>query len=238
MNTVGDLHPVQPLARHRSTSLSTVAGSGRAAYVEAIEVAGPHQSSYGREAAGVFAAAVAAAMAPGATVRSVVDACLRLAHDGTAAAIEAVCSVAEGYRDWSAAAPALRAAVRPFDTLDEDFLRPGLGAHRPSRLHAIEELPVALGILLVAGGDHRETVLGAVNYGRDSDSIANMGGAIAGALGGLAAVPAAWVRAVAEGSMTDRLAPADLMADVAAEVFDLDRQRYEDHRMVLDRLVR
>ena len=97
---------------------------------------------------------------------------------------------------------------------------------------------MALGMLVVAGGDYRERVLGAVNYGRDSDSIANMGGAIAGALGGLAAVPAAWVRAVAEGSRTDLLAPADLMADVAAEVFELDRRRFEAHRMVVDRLVR
>ena len=127
--------------------------------------------------------------------------------------------------------------MRPFDTLGEDFVRPGLGAHRPSRLHAIEELPVALGMLLVADGDYRETVLGAVNYGRDSDSIANMGGAMAGALGGLAAVPAAWLHAVAEGSRTDLLAPADLMADVAAEVFELDRRRFEAHRTVVDQLI-
>ena len=214
------------------------AGSPEAAYAEAIEVAGAHQSSYGREAAGVFAAAVAAAMTPGATAGSVVDASLRVAQDGTAAAIEAVCSVAEEQRHWSQAGPALRAAVRPFDTLGEDFVRPGLAAHRPSRLHAIEELPVALGMLLVAGGEYRDTVLGAVNYGRDSDSIANMGGAIAGALGGLGAVPVEWLTAVTEGSRTDLRAPAEVMADVAAEVFDLDRQRFEAHRNIVELLMR
>src|SRR5689334_24634559 len=36
------------------------------AYAEALDVAGAHQSSYGREAAGVFAAAAAAGAAPGA----------------------------------------------------------------------------------------------------------------------------------------------------------------------------
>jgi len=213
------------------------AGSPEAAYAEAIDVAGAHQSSYGREAAGVFAAAVAEAMRPGATSRSVVEAALRLAHDGTAAAIEAVCSAAEGQKHWSTAGPALRAAVRRFDTLGEDFVRPGLGAHRPSRLHAIEELPVALGLLLVADGDYRETVLGAVNYGRDSDSIANMGGAMAGALGGVAAVPADWLTAVTDGSRTDLIGPADVMADVAAEVFDRDRRRYEEHRSVVESLL-
>ena len=39
------------------------------AYAEAIDVAGAHQSSYGREAAGVFAASVAEAMRPGARSR-------------------------------------------------------------------------------------------------------------------------------------------------------------------------
>ncbi len=37
------------------------------AYAEAVDLAGAHQSSYGREAAGVFAASVAEAMRPGAT---------------------------------------------------------------------------------------------------------------------------------------------------------------------------
>jgi ADP-ribosylglycohydrolase len=44
------------------------AGDPEGAYREAIDMAGAHQSSYGREAAGVFAAAVAASVAPGATV--------------------------------------------------------------------------------------------------------------------------------------------------------------------------
>ena len=49
------------------------AGDPAGAYAEAIDMAGAHQSSYGREAAGVFAAAVAEAMRPEATVDSVVE---------------------------------------------------------------------------------------------------------------------------------------------------------------------
>lgn len=213
------------------------AGNPEAAYAEAIEVAGAHQSSYGREAAGVFAAAVAEAMTPGASVDSVVNVCLRVAKDGTAAAIEAVCAAAEGHRHWSEAWRSLRDAVRRFDTVGEDFAATGLGSHRPSRLHAIEELPVALGMLVVAKGGYRDTVLGAVNYGRDSDSIANMGGAIAGALGGLAAVPSDWLAAVAKGSRIDLLAPGEVMADLAVEVFDRDRRRFETHQQAFDLLV-
>src|SRR5690606_40315497 len=68
--------------------------------------------SYGREAAGVMAAAVAEAMRPGAGPDSVVATCLRLAKDGTRAAIEAVCETARGLGHWDGSFEVLRAAVR------------------------------------------------------------------------------------------------------------------------------
>lgn len=154
------------------------------AYAEALDVSAPHQSSYGREAAGVFAAAVAAACVPGATPESVVTSALSLAKDGTRAAVESVCEVASRHTDFETALVPLRKAVAPFDTVGPDYRAPSLDARRPSRLHAIEELPIALGMLLVGEGDYRRTVLGSVNYGRDCDSIATMAGAIVGALRG------------------------------------------------------
>ncbi|MFC9732096.1 ADP-ribosylglycohydrolase family protein [Streptomyces roseolus] len=195
------------------------------AYAEAIDVAGAHQSSYGREAAGVFAAAVAAACLPGATPRAVVDTALALAKDGTRAAIEAVAEVADRHRDFESALVPLRRAVAPYDSVGPDYRAPGLGARRPSRLHSIEELPIALGMLLVGEGDYRRTVLGAVNYGRDCDSIATMAGAIAGALHGEEAVPAEWAKRVAEASRLDLHAPARSLAAVTAEVFARDAAR-------------
>ncbi|WP_328583741.1 ADP-ribosylglycohydrolase family protein [Streptomyces sp. NBC_00370] len=205
------------------------AGNPAAAYTEALEVAAPHQSSYGREAAGVFAAAVAAAFRPGATPRSVVDDALALAKDGTRAAIEAVCEVAVKHDDFESALAPLREAVAPFDTVGPEYRQPSLGARRPSRLHSIEELPVALGMLLVGGGDFHDTVLGAVNYGRDCDSIATMGGAIAGVLGGAAGVPAEWSEEVARASKLDLTTPADELAVVTREVFDRDVIRRREH---------
>ncbi|GHG17649.1 ADP-ribosylglycohydrolase family protein [Streptomyces filamentosus] len=199
------------------------------AYAEALDVAGAHQSSYGREAAGVFAAAVAAACVPGATPRTVVDTALALAKDGTRAAIEAVAEVAERHRDFESALVPLRRAVAPYDSVGADYRNPGLGARRPSRLHSIEELPIALGMLLVGEGDYRRTVLGAVNYGRDCDSIATMAGAVAGALHGEAAVPADWAKRVAEASRLDLHAPARALAAVADEVFARDTARHRAH---------
>ncbi|MET9153141.1 ADP-ribosylglycohydrolase family protein [Streptomyces griseoflavus] len=196
-----------------------------AAYAEALDIAGAHQSSYGREAAGVFAAAVAAACAPGATADSVVAACLALAKDGTREAIEKVCEVAARHSDFESALRPLREAVAPYDTVGPDYRSPSLGARRPSRLHAIEELPVALGMLVVAGGDFRHAVLGAVNYGRDCDSIATMAGAVSGALG--SPVPEEWAKTVAEASRLDLWEPAVTLTGVTREVFarDVDRRR-------------
>ncbi|MER5961831.1 ADP-ribosylglycohydrolase family protein [Streptomyces sp. NPDC002057] len=200
-----------------------------AAYAEALDVTGAHQSSYGREAAGVFAAAVAAACVPGATPSSVVAAVLALAKDGTRSAIEAVVEVASGQRDFESALAPLRKAVAPFDSVGPDYRSPSLGARRPSRLHAIEELPIALGMLLVGEGDFRRTVLGAVNYGRDCDSIATMAGAIVGALHGESAVPADWAKRVAEASRLDLHAPARALSEVAREVFARDAERRRAH---------
>ncbi|WP_406057577.1 ADP-ribosylglycohydrolase family protein [Streptomyces sp. NBC_01077] len=200
-----------------------------AAYAEALDVAGAHQSSYGREAAGVFAAAVAAACVPGATPSSVVDTALALAKDGTRAAIEAVAEVASRHRDFESALSPLRKAVAPFDSVGPDYRAPGLGARRPSRLHAIEELPIALGMLLVGEGDFRRTVLGSVNYGRDCDSIATMAGAIVGALHGEPAVPSEWAKQVAEASRLDLHAPARALTQVTHEIFAQDLARRRAH---------
>ncbi|RSS35532.1 ADP-ribosylglycohydrolase family protein, partial [Streptomyces sp. WAC07061] len=210
------------------------AGNPAAAYAEALDVAGAHQSSYGREAAGVFAAAVAAACAPGATAGAVVDTALALAKDGTRDAIAAVREVALRHRDFESALAPLRAAVAPYDSVGPDYRAPSLGARRPSRLHSIEELPIALGMLLVADGRYEASVLGAVNYGRDCDSIATMAGALAGALGGESAVPTAWAKQVAEASRLDLHAPAAELAAVAREVFDRDRTRRRAHEAAFD----
>ncbi|MGW6278671.1 ADP-ribosylglycohydrolase family protein [Kribbella sp. NPDC055071] len=214
------------------------AGDPEGAYAEAIELAGAHQSSYGREAAGVFAAAVAAAMTPGATAASAVEAAVGLAKDGTRRAVEAVAEAANGVTDWEQAIPLLRKAIEPFDTVGPDYRDQSLDARRPSRTKAIEELPVALGFVLVSEGDVRRAVLGGTNYGRDADSIASMAGAITGALSGLSGVPADWAAEIAAASKTDLEAPGRVMVSVALELRDADARRWARRTEVLENLTR
>ncbi|GAQ55472.1 ADP-ribosylglycohydrolase [Streptomyces acidiscabies] len=203
------------------------AANPRAAYNEALDITAAHQSSYGREAAGVFAAAVSAACIPDATPASIIATCLTLAKDGTRTAIEKVAETATHYSDPESALTPLREAIAPYDTVGPDYRTPSLNARRPSRLHAIEELPIALAMLLITNGDYEEAVLGAVNYGRDCDSIATMTGALAGALG--SAPPQIWSNEVATASKLDLWHPAKTLTEVTREIFEKDVAHRRTH---------
>ena len=78
----------------------------------------------------------------------------------------------------------------------------------------------------MADGDYREAVLGAVNYGRDSDSIATMAGAITGALGGAERCLSDWLerrrrrRAGSTSSLQRRR-----LVDVAVDIWASDAER-------------
>src|SRR6185312_2592784 len=94
------------------------AGDPDGAYLEALDLTGAHQSSYGREA----------------TPESVVETALRLAKDGTRSAIDAVATAATGLDGWRGDGLAvLREAFAPFDSVGERYAEPGLNARTPSR---------------------------------------------------------------------------------------------------------
>ena len=216
---------------------SPTAGDARGAQCEALDLTGAHQSSYGRDAAVVLAAAVAEAMRPDAVVADVVDIALRLAKDATRSAIEAVVETAADLDGWRSGGLAeLRRAFAPFDSVGEAYATPAQNARTPSRLHSIEELPIALGLLVATGGDYAETVLGGVNYGRDSDSIASMGGALAGALGGTSVLRRDWVDQVSSASRIDVEEAGRTMAAVAVEIFERDVLRHEERARVVREL--
>ncbi|KRE76701.1 ADP-ribosylglycohydrolase family protein [Arthrobacter sp. Soil761] len=214
-------------------------GSPARAYDEAIDMAGAHQASYGREAAGVFAAAVATSAAPGATVESVIEWALSLAHDGTREAIAATVAAARELSETATddeIGTALRDAIRPFDTVGEKYREPNMDARTPSRTKAIEELPVALGLLVAYNGDFRKCILGAVNYGRDSDSIASMVGSIAGGLGGTEAIATDWYEEIQAASKADFDHYADLITEVAEQIIDEDLKEASQRIEVLQSL--
>lgn len=199
-----------------------------AAYAEALDVAGAHQSSYGREAAGVFAAAVAAACAPGATPATVVDTCLSLAKDGTRSAIEAVCEVAAEQSDFESALVPLRAAVTPSTrSAPTTAPRPSAPAGVPAACHrgASDRARDAArrGWRLPAHGPRLGQLRPGLRLDRHDERRPR------GALHGERAIPADWVQTVAGASRLDLHAPARTLADVAREVFVRDTARRRAH---------
>ena len=202
------------------------AGDPRNAYREAVDMFSAHQQSYGLEAAAVMAACAAEAFSPNATVDSIIAAALSLAKEGTQQAIAAVVSAAREYSDWKAAIAPLREAIKPYDGAAEMPKMRGQGGNhwQPSREHSIEELPIALGFLVVAGGDYEGSIFGGANYGRDNDSIAGMAGSIAGALHGARAIRSNWIEQIDQANRID-LKP--LALDLTALTHRLQQSQHE-----------
>ncbi|HLV37385.1 MAG TPA: ADP-ribosylglycohydrolase family protein [Spirillospora sp.] len=196
------------------------AGDPVNAYREAVDIFSAHQQSYGLEAAAVMAACVAEAFKSDATVDSIIDVALTLAKEGTQRAIAAVVDCARGYTDWKAAIGPLREAIRPYDGSAELNTMRGNGTNnwQPSREHSIEEVPVALGFLVVVAGDFEQSIFGSANYGRDNDSIAGMAGAIAGALHGARAIRHDWMQRIDTANRVDLGAIAESLAAVVVEL--------------------
>lgn len=86
---------------------------------------------------------------------------------------------------------------------------------------APEALPLAFTALLASGGDVRETILNAVNLGRDADTIAAIAGGIIGAAKGIGEVPQEWLPVIVTAPgvclrVTEGMHPLDIAADLAA----------------------
>ena len=136
------------------------------AYSEAIEIFSAHQQSYGLEAAGIMAACVAEAFNPDASVESIVEVALALAKEGTRDAIEAVVDCARDRRvTGNPPSDRCETLFRPFDGCPDDRSDRShvTDNWNPSRTHSIEEVPVALGFLVVTGGDYEQSIFGGAN---------------------------------------------------------------------------
>lgn len=177
-------------------------------------------SGYAKYSAAIAAAAVAAAMIPGANLETVIDAAL--------AAAQAHRMEGPLTRQWHWYAHVFQENERLVRTAVDiasrhrDVLAIRAEYYRaleiaPLGSEAAQTLAVALGMLVAAGGNLRQAILGCVNYGRDSDSYASVAGAIAGALHGTKAVPVEWAEIIEQANPELRLRDTSLgLAQVAA----------------------
>ena len=223
------------------------AADPRAAYDEAIAFAEGHQQSYGLEAAGVFAAAVAAAFVPGTDIEAIVEIAVSLAKDGTRAAIAAIAEAAVALRargaDYDVVVAEFHRIIAAYSAMGDDVTHSvhkagvATAAYQPSRLGSIEELPLALGFALLNRGDFRRAIEDGINSGRDTDSIGVMAGAILGALHGEDVVEPADRQALDAANRLDLTAAADRFAGIAAAIMRADRARRDAAERARDSLL-
>jgi len=223
------------------------AADPRAAYDEAIAFAEGHQQSYGLEAAGVFAAAVAAAFVPGTDIEAIVEIAVSLAKDGTRAAIAAIAEAAVALRargaDYDVVVAEFHRIIAAYSAMGDDVTHSvhkagvATAAYQPSRLGSIEQLPLALGFALLNRGDFRRAIEDGINSGRDTDSIGVMAGAILGALHGEDVVEPADRQALDAANRLDLTAAADRFAGIAAAIMRADRARRDAAERARDSLL-
>lgn len=213
------------------------AGDPQRAYDEAISFAMGHQQSYGLEAAGVLAAAIAQAFVPGTNVAQIVQTAHDLAHDGTRSAIAAIAEAAETLAQKGADADqvteAFHAIIAQFSTMGDDLVHSpdkagrATDAYQPSRLRSIEELPLAFGFCITAQGNFAQAVEDGINSGRDTDSIGVMTGSILGALHGPAVIDAEDAALLDSANRLDLGAASEAFATAALAIQTTDRSRAE-----------
>ncbi len=213
------------------------AGDPEGAYLEAADMGQAHNESFAVEAGAVMAAAAAAAFGRDASIESVLDAATSLARDGTARAARAAVEAADPSDEEPDFIVKVRRALEPYDPrerhVSDDATLAVKGASdvgRPSRLFAIEELPVALAVLKYGAGDWPKTIHAGVFYGRDCDSIAGMACALFGALFGVDAIPENLRKRSDEANRRDWRALAGEFATVIPAIVEKDAARLDARR--------
>lgn len=163
------------------------------AYNDAFLVASVHHDGLERASAATVAAGVAEALSPDASLEDVLDTLYSHAPDVLRRGFELSLELADENDSMVAF------TQRFYDEL-LDWRWPPVEWDR-DRYHAgelisgrsIEILPAVVGILSICGDDPNRTLVEAVGFGRDSDTIASLAGGFVGALYGASALRSEWI---------------------------------------------
>ncbi len=184
------------------------AGNPRAAAAQAYAVAAlihVGEVDFCQDAAAAVAAAVAAGLRPGTTVNDACREALSAVHPVSGAPM----------RDLISEAVTLAGDVSGYDEFRERYH----GRFRQSiPCDSRETVPAAFGLAVLAGGRLPEAIEYASNFGRDTDTIASMTGALCGAVCEPDAVPHAWTAAMSPAALDSARTLASRLARLAGEM--------------------
>lgn len=161
-------------------------GNLKQATEDAVVICRPtHGTQIAMSGAAAVACAVAEAVTERATVMSVIKAAQQGAIDGEQSGRK-VGRIAAGPSVVKRIELAIHIALT---TADADTACRRIGQYVGSGLHTAEAVPAAIGIFLAMGGEPLATIKWAVNVGDDTDTVACIAGAIAGAFAGFDRIP-------------------------------------------------
>lgn len=190
------------------------AGDPRAAADQAYALAAlihVGEVDFCQDAAAAMAAAVAVGLRPGTSVADVRDEALRALHPTSGALMR------ELIRDAVAEAE----DASGYEEFRERYLR---RFRRTIACDSRETVPAVFALTTLAEGDVRRGVELAANFGRDTDTIATMTGALCGAIGGPDAIPNTWLAALGPQAVLDAQDLAERLAELTrAKVTDRER---------------
>ena len=159
----------------------------------------------------LMAACVAHAFLPGATVNSLVEcACANsyLYGELSQELINRIQGAVELARES-------KSVYRFYREFYDRFLVP-----QPSwQIYILEQIPATLALLTFGANDPKHAILAAVNFGRDTDTIACMVGELAGTLFGASALPTDWITTIMVAN------PKPNLAEIAIRFRDLALKR-------------
>lgn len=152
--------------------------------------------------AGIYDAAIAAAMMPQATVESVIETVFKV-MDALKTATHKSWSAENMQREIEKGLDIV-ARTNDYEKARAEFYEVYNGFGTPyAQSSAAETVTKALAMFVLSKGDAKTAVLYGVNLGRDTDCMAAMGGGLAGTLSGIGAVPDAWVKQVDEATFAN-----------------------------------
>ncbi|HHX44446.1 MAG TPA: hypothetical protein GX714_10735 [Chloroflexi bacterium] len=174
--------------------------------------------------AALYDAAIAAALAPGATVESVLATAREYAlfrgqkgtpyagYDTILAEIDRALAIAAKHADARATEDGWRA-------MRDEFYAIYFGGNHfvYSMSQANEVVAKGLAIFAFCQGDARQAVLTAVNFGRDTDCLAAVAGGLAGALTGASSLEQQWIDQVNAATKADPYTNSQMDIDETAE---------------------
>ena len=145
-----------------------------------------HDNTIALSGAAATAAAVAAAMADGATLADVIEAGIAGAHKGYEKAL-----LVARHSAGASVEERIKLAVELGIKYSGDFEAcvTEMGDIVGTGINVNEAVPAVFGFLAASGGDVMKAIYLAINAGNDSDTVGAMVGAIAGALKGAGSIP-------------------------------------------------